>query len=254
MREAELDIPPSHSLPRHLAVVMDGNGRWARARGKPRYQGHRAGAEAARQIIETVGELGIPHLSLFAFSSENWDRPASEVQQLINLFRRSLKQAVPELHANGIRVRFLGDAARFPEDLRRRMDDAERLTAHNEHLNLHIAAGYGGRWDILNAARALAEAVRRGELRPEDIGETRFAEMLSLSGVPEPDLFIRTGGERRVSNFFLWHLAYTELYFSDTLWPEFDRAALLKALWFFAGRERRYGKLAENLKEGRGNA
>lgn len=241
MPASKQDNPDPATLPRHVAIVMDGNGRWARQRGRPRHMGHQAGARSAREVVFTASDLGIPYLTLFAFSSENWSRPASEVKRLMDLFRRAVKQAVPKLHENDVRIRFLGDRAPFPEDLRARMAETEALTADNGGLGLNIAAGYGGRWDIVNAARHLAHEVRAGRLEPAELDETRFAGALSLAGMAEPDLFIRTGGERRISNFFLWDLAYTELYFSDRLWPDFGADALKEALADFAARERRFG-------------
>lgn len=241
MSDNDQETPAIHPLPRHVAIIMDGNGRWARERGRPRHMGHRAGAEAARQVIESAGRLGIPVLSLFAFSSENWSRPRAEVSRLMDLFRRALKQALPKLHENGVRVCFVGDRSRFPTDLQSEMRKAEDLTAGNDGLRLNIAAGYGGRWDIVSAARSLADQVAAGELGPEEIDEERIQSRLSLANVPSPDLFIRTGGERRLSNFFLWDLAYTELYFTDCLWPDFGAQALNRALADFAERERRFG-------------
>jgi len=241
MPENDQETQSIHPLPQHLAIIMDGNGRWASERGKPRHMGHRAGAQAAREVIETAGKLNIPVLSLFAFSSENWSRPDSEVSRLMDLFRRALKQALPKLHDNRVRVCFLGDRSRFPSDLRKQMLAAEERTAGNAGLRLNIAAGYGGRWDIVSAARAMAGRVAAGELALEEIDEDLFSACLSLGGVPAPDLFIRTGGEHRLSNFFLWDLAYTELYFTDCLWPDFGAIALKRALADFAERERRFG-------------
>ncbi|MEA5444391.1 polyprenyl diphosphate synthase [Gammaproteobacteria bacterium AB-CW1] len=249
MSEVEGDRDGKGVLPRHIAIIMDGNGRWAKERGQARHKGHQAGAEAAREVIATAGELGVPVLSLFAFSSENWSRPATEVNRLMDLFRRALKQALPKLHENGVRVRFLGDRRRFPEDLQTRMAEAEALTADNQSLTLNICAGYGGRWDILESCRRLARDVAAGKLNPEDIDESGFAAGLSLADVPAPDLFIRTGGERRLSNFFLWDLAYTELYFSERLWPDFGGDALREAVTDFGERERRFGRVADNEGE-----
>lgn len=243
-----------HELPEHVAIVMDGNGRWASARGHPRYRGHQAGAQAAQDVVETSARLGISTVSLFAFSSENWSRPAAEVQQLMKLFRRSMNQAVPDLHANEVRIRFIGARESFPPDLQRRMTEAENLTAGNRRLHLNIAAGYGGRWDILAATRQLAEEAVAGRIQAAEIDEAVFQQRLSLASLPEPDLFIRTGGERRVSNFFLWDLAYTELYFTDSLWPDFDRDAYMQALKVFANRDRRFGRVHEGTEEEQGHA
>lgn len=248
------ELPAPASLPGHVAIVMDGNGRWAYARGQARYRGHQAGARAAESVIETSARLGISTVSLFAFSSENWQRPVSEVQQLMKLFRRSLKQAVPELDGNGVRIRFIGARDAFPSDLQRSMGEAESRTADNRRLLLNIAAGYGGRWDVVAATRQLAREAAEGRLAPAEIDEETVRRRLSLADVTEPDLFIRTGGERRVSNFFLWQLAYTELYFTDTLWPDFDQEAYMRALEAFAARDRRFGRVLDGINKEQGHA
>lgn len=228
---------------------MDGNGRWARRRFAPRTEGHRAGVRAARRIVEACGERGIGALTLFAFSSENWKRPASEVGVLMDLFLRALRAEVDRLRDNGVRLRFIGDRAAFSEALQEGMVEAEAITRDNTQLDLGIAIGYGGRWDIVQAARSLAADVAAGELEPAAIDEDRFAARLSLADLPEPDLFIRTGGERRISNYLLWQLAYTELWFSDILWPDFDEAALDEAIDYYRGRQRRFGQTAEQLEQ-----
>ena len=228
-------------VPRHLAVIMDGNGRWAQQRHRPRAIGHRAGARAVNLCIDFCLERGIGALTLFAFSSENWGRPEDEVGALMKLFMNALDREVAELHRRGVRVRFIGERTRFSEAIRARMDDAEALTAGNARLALNIAASYGGRQDIAAAARALAEDVAAGRLQPADIDEARFAGRVALSDLPPPDLFIRTGGDFRISNFLLWQLAYTELWFTETLWPELDAATLRRALDDYASRERRFG-------------
>jgi undecaprenyl diphosphate synthase len=229
------------SIPRHLAVIMDGNGRWAEQRRRPRAVGHRAGARAVNLCIDFCLDKGIGALTLFAFSSENWGRPQDEVGALMKLFMAALDREVDELHRRGVRVRFIGDRGRFSAAIRDRMDAAEAQTRGNARLQLAIAASYGGRQDIVAAARALAEDVAAGRLAPEAIDETRFGERVALADLPPPDLFIRTGGERRISNFLLWQLAYTELWFTDTLWPALDAATLQRALDDFARRERRFG-------------
>ena len=234
-------------LPRHLAIVMDGNGRWARRRLLPRFEGHRAGAEAARQCIRACAEAGIEYLTLFAFSSENWARPADEVEQLMNLFGRVLERESDELAANGVSLRFIGDRSAFPLALRETMNGVECRTADNRGLVLVIAANYGGHWDIVNAARRVAEAVERGEMRADEVDRAALESGLALSGLPSPDLLVRTGGEQRISNFLLWNLAYTELYFVETLWPEFDGAALDDAIREFGERERRFGRTSEQV-------
>lgn len=235
--------------PRHIAVIMDGNGRWARRRFAPRAEGHRAGVRAARATIEACGERGIEALTLFAFSSENWQRPASEIGVLMDLFLRSLRAEIGRLHENGVRLRFIGDRSGFDDVLQQEMAQSESQTARNRGLNLNIAVGYGGRWDLAQAARALAEEVEAGRLAARDIRAEHLAERLCLADQPEPDLFIRTGGERRLSNYLLWQLAYTELWFTDILWPDFDAEALDEAIEFFRGRQRRFGRTAEQLEK-----
>ncbi len=228
-------------LPRHVAVIMDGNGRWAQRRALPRHLGHRAGAKAVRATVEGCARRGIEALTIFAFSSENWQRPQDEVTRLMELFIESIDKEVDELHRNGIRVRFIGDLSRLRAVLGAKTAAAEARTAANQRMTLYIAVSYGGRWDIVDAARRLAARAVTGEINPEAIDEALFADQLQLAGAPEPDLFIRTGGEQRISNFLLWNLAYSELYFCDTLWPDFDDAALDVALRFYASRQRRFG-------------
>ena len=229
------------SIPKHLAVIMDGNGRWAQRRKRPRIIGHRAGARAVATCIDFCLESGIGALTLFAFSSENWGRPDDEVGGLMKLFVHVLDREIAELHRRGVRMRFIGDRERFAPEILARMQAAETLTASNAKLQLCIAASYGGRQDIAHAARALAEDVAAGRLRPEQIDEHALSARVALADLPAPDLFIRTGGEIRISNFLLWQLAYTELWFTDTLWPDVDAATLRRALADYAGRERRFG-------------
>jgi len=233
-------------LPHHLAIIMDGNGRWAARRGKPRTYGHQAGTEVARKIVRAVAERGIPVLTVYAFSSENWRRPHHEVKRLMSLFRRALDREVDQLDQHGVRLNFIGRREAFSKSLQRGMARAEEVTCENSRLLLNIAASYGGRDDIVSAARELAEQARRGELDPDSINETTFGDALQLGDQPEPDLFIRTGAEQRLSNYLLWNLAYTELHFSDVLWPDFTEADLDAALDDFRQRERRYGGLAES--------
>jgi undecaprenyl diphosphate synthase len=233
--------PAAAALPRHIAIVMDGNGRWAKARMRPRTIGHRAGARAVDRCIDWCLDRGVEALTLFAFSSENWRRPAEEVGALMQLFMRALDREVDELARRGVRLRFIGERAGFAKELRERMDRAEHLTGAGRAMTLTIAANYGGRWDIVNACRQLAAEVARGELASEQIDEQRVARRIALSDLPEPDLFIRTGGEQRISNFLLWQLAYSELYFTPTLWPDLDGAVLDAAVADFASRERRFG-------------
>ncbi len=228
---------------------MDGNGRWARARHLPRTAGHKRGVESTRRVIEGCARRGIEALTLFAFSSENWRRPKEEVSTLMELFLVALRREIRALHENGVRLRFIGDRSAFDERLRRQIDESEALTADNNGLKLQVAANYGGRWDILQASRRLAEAVARGELRAEDIDEAAFSARLSTHDLPDPDLFIRTGGEQRISNFLLWQVAYAELWFTPVLWPDFDDGQLQQALDDFARRQRRFGMTGEQAEQ-----
>ena len=236
-------VPPHGDLPRHVAIIMDGNGRWAAARRLPRLAGHRRGADAVRDTVRACAERGIEFLTLFAFSSENWRRPAKEVALLMQLFQTALAGEVEKLHQNGVRLKVVGDTARFDPKIRQLIEKGEKLTAANRGLTLTIAANYGGRWDILQACNRLMEKRdEKGEVREEDI-----AANLAMSYAPEPDLFIRTGGEQRVSNFLLWQLAYCELYFTETLWPDFGAAALDEAIDSYRRRERRFGRTSEQV-------
>ena len=235
-------------IPRHIAIVMDGNGRWAERRHRPRSLGHREGQKAVRAAVEYCRRRGVEALTLFAFSSENWKRPQSEVGALMQLFMRALEREVDELHANGVRIEFVGDLAAFAPELGARMRAAMERTAGNTALRLNVAANYGGRWDIAQAARAAAAAVARGELAVEAIDENLLARHVCLGGQPAVDLLIRTGGEMRISNFLLWQVAYAELYFTDALWPDVDAAVLDDALAEFARRERRYGLTSAQVR------
>jgi undecaprenyl diphosphate synthase len=235
------------TIPRHIAIVMDGNGRWAKARLRPRSFGHNAGRKAVREVVEGCLRQGVEALTLFAFSSENWRRPDEEVGALMELFLRALDKEVDELHEQGVRLRFIGDLTAFNAELRKRMELAMARTAENLRLALNVAVNYGGRWDIVHAARQAAIAVAQGTLRVDDIDEARFGSYTSLAELPPLDLFIRTGGEVRVSNFLLWQIAYAELHFTDTLWPDFDQACLARAIEDFARRERRYGRTGEQV-------
>ena len=234
-------IPRPARVPRHIAIIMDGNGRWAQKRRRPRLIGHRAGARAVNICIDFCLDRGVRALTLFAFSSENWDRPQDEVGGLMKLFTGALEREVDELDRRGVRVRFIGDRSRFAEGIRERMALAEARTVGNSRLDLAIAVSYGGRWDIVEAARSIAEDVVAGRLAPAAIDEALFGARLALADLPAPDLFIRTGGELRISNFLLWQLAYTELWFTDLLWPDVDAATLQAALDDYARRERRFG-------------
>jgi undecaprenyl diphosphate synthase len=229
-------------LPRHIAITMDGNGRWAAARGLPRTAGHQAGLTPVRMCIEECSHRGVEALTLFAFSSENWGRPAEEVGGLMSLFVEALDREIAELHEKGVRVRFIGERRTLSVRLQTRILAAEERTAANTALKLQVAVSYGGRWDIIQAAQKLAKECSSGAMRPEDLDEAHFAARLALAGLPEADLLIRTGGEQRISNFLLWDLAYAELYFCTRLWPDFAVSDLEEALAFFAGRERRFGQ------------
>jgi undecaprenyl diphosphate synthase len=235
--------------PRHLAVIMDGNGRWAERRHRPRTLGHRAGARAVQVCLDFCLREGIRSLTLFAFSSENWNRPADEVGALMKLFLRMLDNEVEELHRRGARIVFIGERSEFSPVIQDKMKRAESLTAGNRAITCNIAAGYGGRWDIVNAARELAAEVAAGRLAPEAIDEAAFAQRLSLADQDAPDLFIRTGGDLRVSNFLLWQIAYTELWFTETLWPDLDETTLRQALDDYGNRERRFGLTSAQLDE-----
>lgn len=237
-------------IPRHIAVIMDGNGRWASRRAMPRHLGHRAGVKSVRAVVEGCARRGVEALTLFAFSSENWGRPAEEVTRLMELFIEAMDREVDSLHSNGIRLRFIGDLATLRPHLLERIAAAEARTAGNRAMTLFIALSYGGRWDITEAARRLARAVAAGEIAPEAIEEASVARGLQLAEAPDPDLFIRTGGEQRISNFLLWNLAYTELYFCDTLWPDFDDEELARALRHFASRQRRFGLTGDQVAGG----
>ncbi|HTV98053.1 MAG TPA: polyprenyl diphosphate synthase [Steroidobacteraceae bacterium] len=234
-------------MPHHVAIIMDGNGRWARARGLPRPAGHRASVKVVRRVVQACAQRKIGHLTLFAFSSENWRRPSDEVGLLMRLLLESLAREVSDLHASGVRLKFIGDRAALGAEIAGTMAQAESLTAGNAGLTLCVAFAYGGRWDIAQACRSLARDVAAGTLEAEQIGEAHIAARLALAGLPDPDLLIRTGGELRISNFLLWNLAYAELYFSEVLFPDFGVAELDAALRFFAQRERRFGKTSAQL-------
>ncbi len=241
---------PQAGLPRHVAIIMDGNGRWAKNRHLPRHAGHRAGVDSVRDVVEISARKGIEVLTLFAFSSENWRRPQQEVGLLMDLFMTALQREVRKLQKNKVRLRVVGDRSAFSEKLQLRIDAAEALTRDNQGLNLVIAANYGGRWDITEAARTLARRVEAGAMTASDITPELVADSLALRDYPEPDLFIRTGGEQRISNFLLWQLAYTEFYFTATLWPDFKAEAFEAALQAYAKRQRRFGLTGEQVEQG----
>jgi undecaprenyl diphosphate synthase len=240
-------------VPRHVAITMDGNGRWAAARGMARTAGHKAGLDPVRMCIQECTRHKIAALTLFAFSSENWRRPVEEVASLMGLFVEALDREIAELHAKNVRVRFIGDRQTLSVRLQTRIAAAEARTANNEGLKLQIAMSYGGRWDIVQAAQKLARESASGALRPQDIDEQRFADKLQLAGLPDAELLIRTGGEQRISNFLLWNLAYAELFFTDRLWPDFAAADLEAALTFFRGRQRRFGLTSEQIAPAAGS-
>ncbi|MDH5469321.1 MAG: polyprenyl diphosphate synthase [Gammaproteobacteria bacterium] len=237
------------SQPRHVAIIMDGNGRWARARMLPRAIGHREGVKSVRRTVETCIDKGIGALTLFAFSSENWRRPSDEVSKIMDLFVNTLKKEVAALDRNNVRLRFIGDRSAFSSNLQQLIRDSELQTAGNRQLELVIAANYGGQWDITQACRKLVDRVQAGELQAEEITQQSLAQEMCIADLPLPDLFIRTGGERRISNFLLWQLAYTELYFTDILWPVFDEVEFGKALDWFANRQRRFGRTGEQVEQ-----
>lgn len=236
------------SVPRHVAVIMDGNGRWAKQRNKPRHSGHRAGVKSVRMSVETAAEQGIEYLTLFAFSSENWSRPAEEVSALMRLFVEALRREVDELHRNNVQLRFVGALGELGEGLREKIAESEAKTAANSGLRLTVAIAYGGRWDILEATRSIAAKVADGEMRIDDIDDEAFAAELCLAGLPDPDLLIRTGGEQRISNFLLWNLAYAELWFTDVLWPEFSKDIFEQAIAAFGNKQRRFGHTGDQVE------
>jgi undecaprenyl diphosphate synthase len=241
--------PKTHA-PRHVAIIMDGNGRWARARGMPRPAGHRSSVKVVRKVVEECAARKVGYLTLFAFSSENWQRPPDEVGVLMSLFLDALDREVADLHKNQVRLRFIGDRASLGRELNERMAASELLTAHNTGLNLLVAVAYGGRWDITQAVRGVAADVAAGLIQPGQVDDEAIASRLALAGVPDPDLLIRTGGEKRISNFLLWNLAYSELFFCDVLWPAFGVEHLDAAFAHFAARERRFGKTSAQIKAG----
>ncbi|MDZ4202771.1 MAG: isoprenyl transferase [Gallionella sp.] len=248
-------IPETPAVPRHIAVIMDGNGRWAKQRFMPRVMGHQRGVEALREVVKACRDIGVEYLTVFAFSSENWRRPADEVSFLMSLFLKMLEREVANLHKNNIRLRIIGDRSRFDDKLKQTMLSAEQLTANNTTFTLTVAANYGGRWDMMNAVHTM---LGEQPLLAQSFSEEDLSPYLCLHDVPEPDLFIRTGGEQRISNFMLWQLAYTELYFTDVLWPAFGREELEAAVASYQKRERRFGRTSDQLKSeltpGEGNA
>jgi undecaprenyl diphosphate synthase len=242
--QATAELHETDLVPRHVAIIMDGNSRWAKARRLPAAAGHRAGTRNVKPVARACRDAGVEYLTLFAFSTENWNRPQREVSLLMDLMRRFLEQDIGELNENKVRLRVIGDRSELASDLQMLINRAEQLTRDNERLNLNVAINFGGRWDIVQAAQHIARAAAAGELSPEAVDETLLAGHLSLGQTPAPDLCIRTGGDHRISNFLLWDFAYTELYFTDAYWPDFDRDLLAAALKEYAGRQRRFGKRA----------
>lgn len=246
---SNMSLPETLKVPRHIAIIMDGNNRWAKQRGLRGIAGHRAGAETVRTIIDACTAAGVGALTVFAFSSENWRRPPREVRALMALFGLYLKREVRELHQRGVRLRFVGMRDKFISPVLRMMEEAETLTSNNSKLTLTIAVDYGGRWDIANAARLASLDVLAGRITPDQIDENYLSQYISLADMPAPDLCIRTGGEHRISNFLLWQIAYSELYFCDTYWPDFGEDDLMMAIRDYAARERRFGRTSEQLKK-----
>jgi len=241
-------------LPNHVAIIMDGNGRWAKQRNLPRHAGHKSGVDTTRNIIQICSDRNIKALTLFAFSSENWKRPKKEVGLLMELFFTALRGEIKRLNKNNVRMKFVGDLNAFSDKLQKQISKSCEMTSANTGLELRIAVNYGGRWDITNALQCIVKKIEEGEISSSDINEELVSNHMSLSNLPEPDLFIRTGGEKRISNFLLWQLAYTELYFSDALWPEFNEAAFDEALESYASRQRRFGKTGEQIEGGEDDA
>ena len=242
-RAAQAELQARGSIPAHIACIMDGNGRWAKARSRPRAFGHREGVASVRDVVEASAQLGVQHLTLYTFSTENWHRPRAEVTALMELLVRTVRREAEKLHANGIRLCALGDLGRLPDRAAREMQEGLDLTAGNTRMTLHLALSYSGRWELTEAARALARQAAAGTLDPEAITEETVAAALDAPGTPDPDLLVRTGGDFRVSNFLLWQIAYTEMVVTETLWPDFRREALYDAIRSFQDRERRFGRV-----------
>lgn len=236
-------------VPSHIAIIMDGNGRWAKSRGNIRTQGHKAGVDSVRDITEACAQIGVKYLTLYAFSTENWGRPKMEVNALMRLLARSLRQEAENLNENNIRLETIGQIDRFPKKCQRELKEAMELTKDNDRLQLCLALSYSGRWDITEAVKKLAHQVKDGDIEPEDINDEMISAHLSTADIPDPELIIRTSGEYRLSNFLLWQLAYSELYITETYWPDFRRKELYKAIQSFQKRERRFGKISENKQK-----
>lgn len=244
----QLSLPAGKSVPRHIALIMDGNNRWAKKHGKGSLAGHRAGVDSVRSVVQGCAELGVEVLTLFAFSSENWQRPPLEVKGLMELFALALDREAKKLHKHNIRLHVIGDKSRFSQSLQKKITKAELLTAENTGLIVNVAANYGGKWDIVQAAKRFAQGCVDGLYTPDQLDSDLLGSMISLSHLPAPDLCIRTAGEQRISNFLIWQMAYSEYFFSDLLWPDFDKYALNAAIHSYATRERRFGKTSEQLE------
>lgn len=238
-----MTLPPQTLIPQHVAIIMDGNGRWAQKRGQPRTWGHKQGADAIERTLREATELGIKYLTLFAFSTENWKRPIDEVNELMRLIQFYIQGKLTELHENGVRVKMIGDRSRLNSDLMKLIESAENVTKNNQTITLQVALSYSGRWDLAQAAQQVAAKVAAGTISPDAITEDTLAEHLDTAGIPDPDLVIRTSGEQRISNFLLWQMAYSECYFTETLWPDFGKADLVAAIQSFNRRERRFGQV-----------
>ncbi len=245
---SETNLLDPNRIPGHIAIIMDGNGRWAKRHGKPRIYGHQQGVESVRTIVEACREFGVKYLTIYAFSTENWNRPLQEVNALMELLIRTIGKETPELNSKNVRIRMIGDMSSLPQDCRVQLNDAMALTAQNEALQLVLALSYSGRWEIKNALQSIAAKVQAGVLNPAEIDEQLIAAHLATSEIPDPELIIRTSGEYRISNYLLWQSAYAEFYFTETLWPDFDRDAFVKALLEYQGRERRFGKISEQIQ------
>ena len=245
MSAVQLDL---NNIPKHIAIIMDGNGRWAKSNGKARIYGHHAGVEAVRKVVETCTELSVQYLTLYAFSTENWKRPEAEVNALMELLVRTIRKETPELDKNNVRIGMIGDGHSLPKACIDELEEAKKMTSANTGLNLILALSYSGRWEITHAVQQIAQKVQSGELNPADISEKTISAYLNTSAIPDPELLIRTSGEYRLSNFLLWQSAYTEYYFTETLWPDFDKNELVKALLDYQKRERRFGKTTEQIK------
>jgi undecaprenyl diphosphate synthase len=243
------ELKNSGEIPSHIAIIMDGNGRWARKRGFPRVIGHKNGVDSVRDTVEVCAQLGVKYLTLYTFSTENWNRPKEEVSTLMRLLLRSLKDETDELHKNNIRLTTIGDIKALPDEVQKQLNEAKEKTRENKRMTLNLALSYSGRWEILEACREIAAKVKRGEIIPEQINETCISDSLTTKEIPDPDLLIRTSGEFRVSNFLLWQIAYTEFYISDVYWPEFRRRHLYEAIKVFQKRERRFGLVSEQIKK-----